>query len=291
MRRTDCQSGLKSSVDRSRERVRCSFVSSGGNLDRCSQRAHTSMSSLPFRLAIPFAGIDGVGEACRDAGWAHTLTNVIESNANLTPYLSVATGIDVLPKDITLTQPSEFEDADIAFFGFPCQPHTKLGTRNCCADPRMEPLWAALRMCQELHKRRSLKAVIMENSPGFMEGKKGKQSWFDLQQKWALMMPDWLPLGVWKIDARDVIPMSRLRVFIISFPRAFKAVLDFGRAPTRDTIPISAPIVVGPKPTINKHLLESSDEIDVSNLGPKMQGNLKLWLTHLPTHASAHRGC
>ena len=76
---------------------------------------------VPIRLLVPFTGIDSPGQNCRTRKLEVECNNIIEFNKNLFPYLSYVHDRKLEPTDIIAINPAQVEDADVIFFGAPCQ--------------------------------------------------------------------------------------------------------------------------------------------------------------------------
>ena len=135
--------------------------------------AHPSaMVRHRYRLGLPFAGCDGPGEAALRSGWPITICNVLEINANLTPFLSAKHGQRIEATDIMTINLSDIHDCDVLVQGPPCTPHSKLGARRGAADPVSKTFIAGINICKELDRRGCLKAVVFENTPSMAQNSK-----------------------------------------------------------------------------------------------------------------------
>jgi|GEM_PF-3747259 len=74
----------------------------------------------------------------------------------------------------------------------------------------------------ELRSRRDLKAVIIEESPGVLEYKRGVRFIDIIDKLWEEQMPGWTPLRRGIEDGRmGNVPTQRARVFLVSVPAVF----------------------------------------------------------------------
>ena len=127
-----------------------------------------------FRMAIPFTGLDGPGEAAMRLKCGARQNNLWEWDKRLLKYLKSRFGNDFRNVDIKKLLPHEYEDAEVLFCGAPCQPHTQLGLKLGEDDERTEEFWCQLDMAEELDRRGVLLMVVFENSKGVLCKKKIK---------------------------------------------------------------------------------------------------------------------
>ena len=204
-----------------------------------------------FRLAIPFAGIDSPGEAARKAKWDFEAVNIIERWHPACTYLSYVYDKEITPTDIlSMNDAGDWKDADIAFFGSPCQHASRLGASGGVLDQdRWEATKKSFEMLKTIHMRSGLKAVIIENSQDIKRNNATGNVLEHMNKQWRAYMPGWTPLHPWGIESLPLVPMRRARSYLISFPRTFKNVLDKGGEVTKDSMPISPPDI--PRPGID----------------------------------------
>ena len=149
-----------------------------------------------FRLAIPFACIDSLGEAARKANWDFEAVNIIERWHPACTYLSFVYDKEITPTDIlSMNDADDWKDADIAFFGSPCQHASRLGASGGVLDQdRWEATKKSFEMLKTIHVRSGLKAVIIENSQDIKRNNATGNVLEPMNKQWRAYMPGWTPL-------------------------------------------------------------------------------------------------
>ena len=228
----------------------------------------------PYRVGIPFAGIDGPGEAARQLpGRRVKVNNVMEKNPHCVKYLNSRLGRDLWCEDVMEKVLEDCEDSDVIFSGPPCKPHSRLGKMGGADDPRSLTFLKAIDIAAELATRKVLKAVIFENSPVVAEYTKNKGRYLDtVNAYWASKMPDWTEFELVRLSPEMFgVPHSRMRLFIISYPVVFTRAI-----PPPDLQEVEAP----EKPADLLDFLEDStlkfSELDFIN-AKQNWANVKDW--------------
>ena len=140
-------------------------------------------------MAVPFTGIDAPGTVSRRNNWPMTPCNVVELKPQLMKYLEHITGTHVKPRDIMDIDVKDLEPVDVLIASPPCQPYTKMGHQKGAQDSRAEPFIKLIYCAAELRSRRDLKAVIIEESPGVLEYKRGVRFIDIIDKLWEEQMP------------------------------------------------------------------------------------------------------
>ena len=109
---------------------------------------------VPVPISFPFAGIGGPERACKEAKWPITPKNVIEISKQKTKALARLHGTCVVQNtDIRLVERSLFESSAGLVAGFPCTPHSLLGSGGGLDDEAGKLWHTLLDMVDELADR------------------------------------------------------------------------------------------------------------------------------------------
>ena len=121
---------------------------------------------LPVPISFPFAGIGGPERACKEANWQITPKSVIEISKQKAKALTRLHGTGVVQNtDIRLIERSLFESSAGLVAGFPCTPHSLLGSGGGLEDEAGKLWYTLLDMVDELADRTDvpLQWVVFEN--------------------------------------------------------------------------------------------------------------------------------
>ncbi|QDG52096.1 DNA (cytosine-5-)-methyltransferase [Persicimonas caeni] len=177
--------------------------------------------SHSFDFIDLFAGIGGIRIALEKAGGHCVMTSEIDKWARKTYQAYFNDGDDHLfNEDITAIEPAEVPDHDVLAGGFPCQPFSlagvskknALGRSHGFDDPTKGTLFF------------NIKKILMEKTPSafLLENVKNLRS-HDGGDTWKVIAYSLHQAGYAFtdkiIDAADVLPQHRERVFIVGFHR------------------------------------------------------------------------
>jgi site-specific DNA-cytosine methylase len=187
-------------------------------------------------ISMPFLGIDGAGRAMMEAGWPFKTVNAIDNNEQVQMPLYRLHGDSDEFKccDITTIDFDQMKSSEGFIGTAPCQDFSLMLT----SSPGLGGLRGRLFMCQlEMIKHlaerkvKPLKWCCMETVAGFMAARNTSASPCQkVEEWWAINMPSWIPLQVWKVNLLDSSsPGSRHRCVMVSFPRFIIGVV--GRMP------------------------------------------------------------
>ena len=187
-------------------------------------------------ISMPFLGIDGAGRAMTEAGWPFKTVNAIDNNEQVQmPLYRLHGDSDQFKcRDITTIGFDQMKSSEGFIGTAPCQDFSlMLTTSPGLSGLRGRLFMWQLEMIKHLAERKAkpLKWCCMETVAGFMSTRGTSASPCQkVEEWWAINMPSWIPLQVWKVNLLDSSsPGSRHRCVIVSFPRFIIAVV--GRMP------------------------------------------------------------
>lgn len=192
----------------------------------------TKQRSNRFRFIDLFAGIGGIRLAFEEAGAVCVMTSEIDRWARKTyeTYFEDQGKEHFFNEDITQIEPADIPDHDILAGGFPCQPFSlagvskknSLGRAHGFDDPTKGTLFFDIKRILITKKP---KAFLLENVKNLRSHDKGKT--------WSVIERSLHEAGYSYTDriinAAEVVPQNRERVFIVGFHRD-----TFGLAPYLD---------------------------------------------------------
>lgn len=192
----------------------------------------TKQRSDRFRFIDLFAGIGGIRLALEEAGAVCVMTSEIDRWARKTyeTYFNDQGRDHFFNEDITQIDPADIPDHDILAGGFPCQPFSlagvskknSLGRAHGFDDPTKGTLFFDIKRILMEKKPR---AFLLENVKNLRSHDRGK-TWRVIEQSLheaGYSFTDRI------INAAEVVPQNRERVFIVGFHRD-----TFGLAPFLD---------------------------------------------------------
>ncbi|MEX0684075.1 MAG: DNA mismatch endonuclease Vsr [Dehalococcoidia bacterium] len=157
-----------------------------------------------------FAGIGLVGKGLAEAGFEVVFANDIDgvkrslfaANGDVTKFVW---------GDIRLIHGADVPHVELATASFPCTDLSLAGNRNGLNGQYSSTFWEFVRILREMEGRRP-KALLIENVSGFVSSAQG--------QDLALALAALNDLGYYcdllQLDARNWVPQSRTRMFIIA---------------------------------------------------------------------------
>lgn len=162
-----------------------------------------------MRVAEFFAGIGLVRMALDQHGFNVVWANDI-SPAKRQMYSNQFDASEFVLEDIRCIEGSSIPDIDVATASFPCTDVSLAGHRRGLAGRESGMLWEFTRILAEMDSRRP-RMILLENVPGFATSNGGD----DLRRAVERLND----LGYWcdilMIDARNFVPQSRPRLFIV----------------------------------------------------------------------------
>ena len=174
---------------------------------------------MPVPISFPFAGIGGPERACKEANWQITPKNVIEISKQKSRALSRLHGTGVVQNtDIRLIERSLFESSGGLVAGFPCTPHSLLGSGGGLDDEAGKLWHTLLDMVDELTGRTDipLQWVVFENVAALSYNRASGCALDKIEDMWTKRMGSiFTPLHVWHMEASDyLLPQIRRRIFL-----------------------------------------------------------------------------
>ena len=232
-----------------------------------------------FVYGTPFTGIDAVGAALKERPHLRAVqTNLLEFMPCYADLYKARGFNDWKPVDVMDFPASSLDDCHVLCASPPCQPFSSQGHQHGSDDVRTLPFWKVIEFAVELHRRRTLLAIILENSPGCFHKKNGSVFFDDFQAAFLEALPDWTPFVPWFMDAKDYeVPVSRNRMIAVSSPRLVRDVLKNPIDVTEEIAyicPFAKPVPTG------RRLLSECLDLDIQRKMPRSQkqlSNYRAW--------------
>ncbi len=162
-----------------------------------------------YQVAEFFAGMGLVRKAIESAGFRVVFANDVDPVKH-SLYSANFGATDFKLCDVRELRGSDIPCVDLATASFPCTDFSLAGNRKGLGGQQSSLLLEFLRILREMEGRRP-DAVLLENVPGFLTSKGGK----DLHSAIQAMNGLGYSCDILQLDARDFLPQSRQRLFIV----------------------------------------------------------------------------
>lgn len=167
-----------------------------------------------------FAGAGGLSLGFEQAGLPVSLAAELDP-INVATYIKNSSITQAMAIDLSTASAQDIlegtglsiGDIDVVIGGPPCQGFSVIGSRRM-GDPRNQLVFDFLRLASELEAR----YFVMENVPGFMQGKMATvfTEWMTEAQRLGYSVVE----PVWQLNAADFgVPQNRIRCFACRLPR------------------------------------------------------------------------
>ncbi len=174
---------------------------------------HFMAKSNGYTVGSLFAGIGGVCQGFKDAGYDVKWANEFDSNANVTYSENFTHKLD--PSDIHDLDPSNFESVDVITSGFPCQAFSIAGYQHGFKDDRGNLFFETMRFINTLKPR----AFLLENVKNLVSHDKGRT--FEIIKETVLDSGySFVPKVLNSMEYGNV-PQTRERIYIVGFRNEF----------------------------------------------------------------------
>lgn len=167
------------------------------------------ISNQPIRVAEFFAGIGLVRSALEAAQLEVVWANDIAASKEAIYDLNFDS-TDFKLGDVRDVVAEEIPDVDLYTASFPCTDLSLAGGRDGLSGDESSLLWEFVRVLDEAGSARP-KMVLLENVAGLVSSRNGQ----DLRDTVEALNDLGYVCDVFQVDAKDFVPQSRLRVFVV----------------------------------------------------------------------------
>lgn len=176
---------------------------------RSSARRTRSQQHRPIAAEF-FAGIGLVRLALERQGFHVAFANDIDAD-KLEIYRDNFAADDFHLGDIHQLQPAGIPECELFTASFPCNDLSVAGARAGLAGGQSSAFWGLVRILEARHERRP-RVVLLENVPGFLNSRGGK----DFEAALAALNELGYACDAFLLDAAHFTPQSRLRMFVVA---------------------------------------------------------------------------
>jgi len=191
------------------------------------QSVKTRKTKGAFRAAEFFAGIGLVRKAIETEGFRVVFANDIEPDKHALYAANFEAGHFVLG-DVRAIRGDGIPDIDLATASFPCTDLSLAGNRAGLAGEGSGMFWEFARVIEEMRSRRP-RAVMLENVVGFATSHGGK----DIAAAISRLNELGYVCGMFVLDAKNFVPQSRLRLFIVGSRRPYAGTAEWSESGLR----------------------------------------------------------
>lgn len=165
-----------------------------------------------MKVVSLFAGVGGICQGFKNAGFDVVWANEIDQNACITYRLN-HTKTTLIHDDINNIPINEIPDCDILTAGFPCQSFSIAGHRKGFSDGRGNLFFSILKIL--LEKKNKPKVIFLENVKNLVSHDKGNT--FNIIKNNLSKLGYLLHFKVLNTHEYGNLPQNRERIFIVGF--------------------------------------------------------------------------